>query len=133
MAEREVCTRCVPILVSQPERGFDLRYLSSVLVENVRWRGLSMVTTQERERAIRRLAGGTIFRATFTKRTTGEERTMVCRLRVRRNLSGRGLSFNPKTKGLLVVWDLQKQGYRMIPLDALHSLKIRGQEYKIGS
>lgn len=78
---------------------------------------------------IRRLAGNTIFSVTFTKRTTGERRHMVCRLGARKGVTGAGRKYDPIKKGLLTVYDVQKDGWRSIPLDAIHELKIRGNVY----
>ena len=78
---------------------------------------------------IRRKAGKTIFRCTFTKRTTGEKRVMVCRLEVAKNIKGVGQPFDADDHELLTVWDMQKQAYRMINLQAVTELKIRGTGY----
>ena len=73
---------------------------------------------------------GKIFRIDFIKRTTGELRTMVCRIGVSKGITGEGLKFNPNKQGLQVVWDMQKENYRMINLDAVISIKLSGQEYE---
>lgn len=80
---------------------------------------------------IRNLAGSTIFSCRFVKRTTGQERLMVCRLGVTKHLSGGDATYEPSTKGLLPVYDTQKRAYRSIPLDAIISIKIAGIEYHI--
>lgn len=82
---------------------------------------------------IRSLAGGTIFSATFTKRSDGSLRKMRCRLKVRKDVTGAGMAYDPVSKGLLPVYDMAKRGYRMIPLDALKSLTIRGETYSFKS
>lgn len=97
-----------------------------------------MTTTTKRIAAIiRHLAGTTIFSCRFIKRTTGEERLMVCRLGVTKHLSnGEGeakqeRAYDPIDKGLLPVWDMQKQAYRSISLDSILSIKIAGVEYQM--
>ena len=77
-------------------------------------------------RAIRERAGSTIFSCKFIKRTTGEERQMVCRLNVTKGVTGKGLAFDPAEHALLTVFDVQANGFRSIPLDGIISIKIRG-------
>jgi hypothetical protein len=80
---------------------------------------------------IRRMASNTIFSCRFIKRTTGEERLMVCRLGVAPKTSNDSNSrdYNPINKGLLTVWDVQKKAYRTISLDSIISIKIAGTDY----
>jgi hypothetical protein len=88
-------------------------------------------TTKELTEAIRTLAGGTIFSCHFVKRTSGEERTMVCKMpAIPDNECNPSASpsrfFN---NGLLLVWDMQKKGYRTVPLDSIQWIKIRGEVF----
>ena len=62
---------------------------------------------------------GRIFGVSFIKRTTGELRTMTCRLGVKKFLRGGELAYSPAKKHLLTVFDMVAKGYRMIPLDAI--------------
>jgi hypothetical protein len=78
---------------------------------------------------IKDLAGGTIFSVDFIKKD-GSHRTMSCRLGVKKHLKGGELPFDPVTKGLLPVYDLQKEGYRMINLNTIQELRVRGQVYR---
>lgn len=92
----------------------------------------SVLTNQETEsltEIIREEAGSTIFRVRFVKRTTGEVRDMVCRLGVRKGLSGAGQKYDPVSKGLLTVYDVQREGWRAIPLENIISVQIRGTVY----
>lgn len=73
---------------------------------------------------------GTIFSVDFIKRTTGEERHMVCRLGVKAHLKGGEKKFSDAEKQLLTVFDVQKNGYRSIPLDAIIRVKIHGKVYE---
>jgi|TARA_R110001583_G_scaffold169174_2_gene322037 hypothetical protein len=72
-------------------------------------------------------AQNTIFSVTFIKKD-GSERTMVARLHVKKGLNGKGMGYNPVEKGLLPVWDMQKNGFRMINLKTVTELKIKGEE-----
>ena len=78
---------------------------------------------------LRGLTKGRIFRVTFNKRTTGEERTMVCRFGVKKGITGTGQKFEPEDRGLLTVFDVQKNGFRMIPLEGIKEFKIAGTVY----
>jgi len=52
---------------------------------------------------------GLIFTVCFKKRTGEQEvREMNCRGGVKKGVKGEGLKFNPRDKGLFVVYDLQK-------------------------
>ena len=67
---------------------------------------------------------GRLFTVTFTKKD-GTPRTMRARLGMQRNLTGKGMSYNPASKGLVTVWSADKQGYRSIKLDRVTQLAIR--------
>ena len=73
---------------------------------------------------------GRIFSAVFTKKD-GEKRTMVCRLGVSKYVTGKGLSFKPKDKGLIGVFDMQKKAYRFINEETLEQITVQGKQYSI--
>ena len=73
---------------------------------------------------------GKFFSAVFIKKD-GEKRLMNCRLKVKKYVKGVGRKFNPSDKGLIGVFDLQKDQHRFINLETLESLKIQGIEYII--
>ncbi len=72
---------------------------------------------------------GRIFTVEFIKRTTGELRKMTCRRGVRKGVKGVGMSYDPLSKGLLTVYDVEKEAYRMINLRDLVSLKMGRRTY----
>jgi hypothetical protein len=72
-------------------------------------------------------AENTIFSVTFEKKD-GTMRTMVARLNVKKGVNGKGMAYNPIEKGLLPVWDMQKNAFRMINLKTVTELKIKGEE-----
>jgi hypothetical protein len=76
------------------------------------------------------VSDGKIFSVEFIKRTTGERRHMVARLGVKSHLKGGTKSFDDREKNLLTVFDVQKNGYRSIPLDAIIRVKIGGRVYE---
>lgn len=97
------------------------------------------LTTAQKEKAAKIRAflkqaadNGKIFSVTFTKRTTGESRTMLCRLGVTSHLAGGEKKFSDEEKGLLTVFSLDANGYRSISCEAVQRVKIGGQEWVEG-
>jgi hypothetical protein len=81
-----------------------------------------------------RLIGSTkghIFKAVFRKRSDGRLRRIICRLGVKKYITGKGMNYNPKDYKLLTVFDMIKQEYRMISLDSLMLLIIDGKKHLI--
>jgi hypothetical protein len=66
--------------------------------------------------------GNRMFSVTFIKKD-GSIRRMVARLGVRKGVKGKGMSFNPSDKGLMVVFDMHKREFRMINLETIVELK----------
>jgi hypothetical protein len=98
----------------------------------------SKEATKEITELIRSIAGGTIFGCTFIKRTDGSERTMTCRLGVSPRIDAQAAlgdkpppRYSPLDYGLLSVYDMNKKGYRKIPLENVKRLVIRGTSYEI--
>lgn len=73
---------------------------------------------------------GQIFTAQFITKKN-ELRTMNCRLGVKKHLNGGTLKFSPSSKGLVVVFDVKIQDYRMINLNTLLELRINGKVYHV--
>lgn len=78
-------------------------------------------------------SGGHIFSVTFRKRTDGTVRTLVGRFGVAKGIKGTGLKFSTAEKGLLTVFDMQKNAYRMINLPELISARVEGRDYTFTS
>jgi hypothetical protein len=72
-------------------------------------------------------AENTFFHVEFIKKD-GSLRKMNCRLNVKKGVKGTGMSYNPIEKGLLPVWDTDKKNFRMISLNTITKLKIKGEE-----
>jgi len=72
---------------------------------------------------------GRIFSATFVKKD-GTIRTINCRRKVTKGVTGKGLAFKPSDKGLMVVFDMVNDGFRMINLNTLIEAKVNGQIFK---
>ena len=71
-----------------------------------------------------------IFSVVFLKKN-GELRPMTCRFGVKKHLKGGNLAFNPLERNLLVVFDMQKEGYRMINLETLMLITMKGVQYHV--
>ena len=65
---------------------------------------------------------GRIFRAVFVKKD-GSLRTMVARTGVHKGVNGTGMSYEPESKGLMPVYDMQKKAWRMVNVNTMTSLK----------
>ena len=74
---------------------------------------------------------GRVFGVQFIKRSTGEVRKMSARTGVTKYVTGEGLKFSPSKKNLITVFDMNKQGYRMINLEGLTSLKLNGSTMEV--
>jgi hypothetical protein len=81
------------------------------------------------EQFINETENGQIFSATFVKKD-GSLRKIQARRGVTKGVTGKGLSFDPLTKGLLPVYDMHKEGFRMINLNTLKEAKIKGKTIK---
>ncbi len=73
---------------------------------------------------------GKIFSAIFIKKD-GEKRRIVCRRGVSKYVTGKGLGFNPATRSLIGVFDMQKRAYRFININTLEQVTVQGKTYKI--
>lgn len=83
-----------------------------------------------RAKALMKRTRGEFFSVQFIKKD-GTVRDMVCRLGVTKYLKGGELAFDPEEKGLMVVYEMNVEGYRMININSLRQLKIDGQIYRV--
>jgi hypothetical protein len=85
------------------------------------------------EQAIREAvekAKGRIFSVEFTKKD-GTLRKMVCRTGVKAHLKGGELPYDPMTKGLLPVFDMVAQDYRMINLNTITNISLEVENEQV--
>jgi len=75
--------------------------------------------------------GPRIFGILFVKRTTGELRSMNCRQGVTKHLAGGDAAYNFHEKRLVSVYDLEKEGYRSIPLENVLQVTADGVTYDV--
>ena len=73
------------------------------------------------------VSDGKIFTVEFVKKD-GTVRKMNARLGVKKHLKGGSLAFDPLERNLLPVFDMQKEGYRMINASTILTIKIGGKE-----
>lgn len=73
---------------------------------------------------------GHFFTAVFIKKTNGELREMTCRFGVKKHVNGKGLKFDPVSKGYFPVWDSVKKDYRMLNLNTLLFINYAGKSYQ---
>ena len=73
------------------------------------------------------LASVGIFGAEFVK-ADGTIRTGSFRIRPPQE-DGPGMAYSPTSRGNLIVWDMNKQGYRSIKVERLRSITAGGRRY----
>lgn len=98
---------------------------------------LKELSTKDKEkvRKLIELTNGQFFGVTFTKRTNGELRNMICRTGVTKFTTGEGAKYDPEDKDLIWVWDIQAYedkeggdtGYRSINLRTVKEIRFAGQ------
>ena len=69
---------------------------------------------------------GHIFGVEFIKRSDGTLRKMQARLGVKKGVTGKGLKFDPKAKGLIVAYEMPHGRFRMIPVENITHLSVDG-------
>ena len=72
---------------------------------------------------------GHIYSVGFYKRTDGTFRKMVCRGGVYKGLKGGTMKYNPLSRDLVQVYDMQNKGYRLIPCENMVEIKANGVHY----
>ena len=75
--------------------------------------------------------GSQFFSVGFIKRGDGSLRNMNCRKGVKKGLSGKGQKYNPASKNLVCVYDVKIEEPRMITLDNIKTISMRGRKYKV--
>lgn len=73
---------------------------------------------------------GRIMSIVFKKKD-GTYRTMVCRKGVTKGVTGKGMRYRPLAKGLMPVFDMQKQEYRQVNLLTVSSFKAGGSNFLV--
>ena len=61
----------------------------------------------------------------------GSLRTINTRTGVKKDITGKGLTYNPDEYGYVILWDLNKKAYRTVNVNTVTTLKGGGEIYKI--
>lgn len=69
---------------------------------------------------------GRVFSAMYIKKD-GTVRHITARLGVKKGITGKGMAFDPYTKGYLPVFDMQKKEYRMLNVNTVLETCIDGE------
>ena len=86
--------------------------------------------SKEQAKQLIKNTNGKFFTATFIKKD-GTTRVMNARLGVKAYLKGGELPYDPESKGLIPVFDVKTEDYRMININTLTNLKIGSNTYNI--
>jgi hypothetical protein len=89
-----------------------------------------MKITSEMAVKMIRASKGKILSVRYRKKD-GTMRDMVCRTEVKKGVKGTGMAYDPVEHDLMTVYDVQAEGWRMINLDEIQTLKMNGKEYKV--
>ena len=81
--------------------------------------------------------GHKIFSVTFTKKN-GEKRNLVGTFspemwKGKQTTNGVGLNWNPTERGFLVIFDYQNEGWRMVNINTIESIKFEQKTYNFKS
>lgn len=82
-------------------------------------------------RIIDEIPNGQAFKVTFTKRTDGTTRTMICQKGVKEHLKGGEKAYDSAEHGLVTVWSQDAGGYRSFGLAQLRELVWGGETYEV--
>ena len=87
------------------------------------------ITRQEAVRLVKLNIGKDLV-FVFTKKD-GSVRRMLGQYGVEKDLKGVGLSFKPEEKDLLVIYDTENEGYRMVNTRTLQSITVDNVTLKV--
>ena len=90
------------------------------------------MNTVSRDKALELIntSKGKMFSVLFIKKD-GTKRYMNCRTGVKKGVTGKGLSFDPKKSGYVNVYDVQAKGHRLVNINTLKLIKINKSEYTV--
>lgn len=71
---------------------------------------------------------GGIFNVRFYKKD-GTERSINARFGVQKGITGAGLKYDPASRGNIIVFSMNDNGFRTINLNSIYRIKFNGQEY----
>jgi hypothetical protein len=74
---------------------------------------------------------GRVFGVTFVKRTDGSVRDMNCRGGVKKGVTGQGMKYDPESKNLVTVFDMQNGEFRHINQDTITRVTMNGVTFTV--
>ena len=83
---------------------------------------------------------GKLFSVTFTARGTGEERTIVGRMGVRKGVNGHGMRYTPAKYDAITIWDngnvpnaagKKSEGHKTVPLDTISEVRAGNAIFRV--
>ena len=97
-----------------------------------------MKTELHRSKLLKVLTSGKFVSVDFRKKN-GDMRTITGRVGVGKHTNGKGMAFDPATRGLVVIWESTKsnrkdekdKGYRMVKLVTVSKVRANKQTYTI--
>ena len=75
-------------------------------------------------------SNGKIFTAIFIKKN-GDVRRIICRASVSKGVTGKGMSYDPRSKGLVPVFDMKEQSFKMININTMSNINVGGVRYDV--
>jgi hypothetical protein len=100
-------------------------------LENKSMDSATTITKEEARDMVKNYKGSQFFTVTFTKRSDGSTRIMNCRKGVHKDVKGEGHRYNTEDKDLVCVRDVQKRAHRMIPVDGIQAISMKGKKYVV--
>lgn len=83
---------------------------------------------------------GKLFSVTFTTRGTGEERTIVGRMGVRKGVNGHGMRYTPANHNAITIWDngnvpnaegKKSEGHKTVPVDTISEVRAGNAIFRV--
>ena len=76
------------------------------------------------------VSDGKVFSVEFVRRSDGRRRVMLARLGVERALKGGRKAYDEAAHDLLTVFDMERGGYRSLPIEGIREIAVRGVRYR---
>lgn len=90
----------------------------------------NLVIKRDNLKALVKRVKGAKMTIVFRKKD-GTMRTLNTQTGVQKNITGRGLSYDPDKYGYLILWDLDKQGYRTVNLKTIQKVMAKDDSYRV--
>lgn len=88
----------------------------------------STLVSRQNAQSILAKSGGRFFSVVFRKKD-GTPRHMTARIGVRKGVKGLGMAYDPASRNLMTVFDVEKDAFRMINLSTVTEAIVDGTRY----